>query len=112
LKDKTRYVTFYTKSGCRLCTDALDLLLDVSSEAACNLIIREIDILEDETLYARFRHRIPVFQFGLEDDGPTLYAPFTASDLHQALGLVSDGDSTIGHSGASGTELDAQGDLL
>jgi hypothetical protein len=85
MRAKTQNVIFYTKSGCRLCDDALDLLLTVSGEEDCSLAIRKIDILEDETLYARLRHRVPVIQFDPDNGGPTLYAPFTATDLRQAL---------------------------
>lgn len=112
MKDEKRYVTLYTKSGCRLCADALDLLLSVNDEAGGDLIIREVDILEDEVLYARFRHRIPVMQFDPDDGGPTFYAPFTVTDLRQALDLDRDSNSATGQIGASGAEFDAQGELL
>jgi hypothetical protein len=103
-------VIFYTRSRCRLCDDALDLLLTVSSEEDCHLTIHQINILEDETLYMRFRHRVPVIQFDPDNEGPTLYAPFTAADLRQALVEGRDKGNVTQQARASDTESNAQGD--
>jgi hypothetical protein len=110
MRAKTQNVIFIPKSGCRLCDDALDLLLTVSNEEDCSLAIRQIDILEHETLYARFRHRVPVIQFDPDNGGSTLFAPFTAIDLRQALLAGQDRGSATLQERISDTELNAQKD--
>ncbi len=78
-----RRVILYTKPGCHLCDDALDLLLDVDDELGNKLFIEQVNILQDPELYARYRTSIPVII--IAPDGPTLYAPIDALDLRRAL---------------------------
>ncbi len=75
-------ITFYTKPGCPLCDEALDLLLALGDELGVELAVQEINILKDAELYARYRYTIPVVAI---DDGPTLMAPVGAADLRRAL---------------------------
>jgi glutaredoxin len=82
-----RQITLYTKPGCHLCDEALDLLLMLGDELDEKLDIEEINILENPELYARYRHTIPVITIDPQADGPGLCAPITASALRQALGL-------------------------
>ena len=76
-------VTFYTRPGCHLCDDALDLLLDLDDELDARLCIEQVNILQDPELYARYRYRIPVIR--VEPGGPTLYAPINEVDLRREL---------------------------
>lgn len=78
-----RRVILYTKPGCHLCDDALDLLLDIDDELGGKLCIEQVNILQDPALYARYRSSIPVIR--IEPDGPTLYAPIDEADLRRAL---------------------------
>ena len=82
-----RRITLYTKPGCHLCDEALDLLLTLGDELDDKLDIKEINILQGPELYARYRHTIPVITIDPDVDGPALYAPITPSALRQALGL-------------------------
>ena len=51
-------VTLYSKPGCHLCEDARALLEELAVERGFG--IQEVNIVEDETLYARYRYEIPV----------------------------------------------------
>jgi glutaredoxin len=51
-------VILYAKAGCHLCDEARDYLEDLA--AAYTFALDEIDIRRDETLFARYRYRIPV----------------------------------------------------
>jgi len=82
-----RQIIFYTKPGCHLCDEALELLLILGDELAEKLSIEEISILDDPDLYARYKHAIPVIAIDPKENGPTLFPPITASSLRQALGL-------------------------
>jgi hypothetical protein len=82
-----RRITLYTKPGCHLCDEVLDLLLILGDELDEKLGIKEINILEEPGLYARYRHTIPVITIDPDADGLTLYAPITPSALRRALGL-------------------------
>ncbi len=78
-----RRVILYTKPGCCLCDDALDLLFDIDDELDNKFSIEQVNILQDPALYARYRTSIPVIY--IDPDGPTLYAPIDAADLRRAL---------------------------
>jgi len=75
-------ITFYTKPGCPLCDEALDLLLALGDELGIELAVHEINILKDAELYARYRYTVPVIAV---QDGPTLMPPIGAADLRRAL---------------------------
>jgi glutaredoxin len=83
--DERRRVTLYTKPGCHLCDEALALLLSLGDEMDKELSITEVNILEDPTLYTRYRHAIPVIVVDPDAGGPTLHAPITAPVLRRAL---------------------------
>jgi hypothetical protein len=80
-------IVLYTKPGCHLCEEALDLLLDLCAAVQMHAVVEEVNILDDPVLYERFRHAIPVIAIDPEAAGPTLCAPITAPTLRQALGL-------------------------
>jgi hypothetical protein len=80
-----RQVVLYTKPGCHLCDDALDLLLTLKDKVSEEYTIQEINILEDPGLYARYRHAIPVICVDPDAGGPMVFAPIAASDLRNAL---------------------------
>jgi glutaredoxin len=52
------YVTLYTKAGCHLCDEAREYLDDLAAEVELDL--NEIDIRSDDSLFERYRYRIPV----------------------------------------------------
>ncbi len=76
----SRRVIVYTKPGCHLCEDALRLLNDLRAEF--DLVIEEIDITTDRTLFKNYFDKIPVL---LIDDRATLAAPITKQDIFQVL---------------------------
>lgn len=80
-----RRIVLYTKPGCHLCEEALDLLLAFGEEMEERLAIEEINILDDPGLYARFRQVIPVVEIDPDRNGPTLCAPITPIALRGAL---------------------------
>ncbi len=80
-----RRVVLYTKPGCHLCDDALDLLVTLRDEVREGFTIEETNILEDQDLYARYRHAIPVICVDPDAGGPTVFAPITVSKLRNAL---------------------------
>jgi len=51
-------VTFYTKAGCHLCEEALDMLEDIAALTTYKLT--EIDIRSDAAIFEKYRYRIPV----------------------------------------------------
>jgi hypothetical protein len=80
-----RRVVLYTKPGCHLCDDALDLLLILRDEVCEGFTIEETNILEDPGLYARYRHAIPVICVDPDAGGPMVFAPIAAANLRNAL---------------------------
>ncbi len=51
-------VTFYTKAGCHLCEEALDMLEDIA--ALTTYTLTEVDIRSDPAIFEKYRYRIPV----------------------------------------------------
>jgi glutaredoxin len=51
-------LTLYSKPGCHLCEDLRTLLDELRPEWAFELT--EVDITQDESLFARYRYEIPV----------------------------------------------------
>jgi glutaredoxin len=51
-------VTVYSKPGCHLCVEAMELLRDMQSELRFEL--RELDISRDDELLRAYFERIPV----------------------------------------------------
>jgi hypothetical protein len=88
-----RRILLYTRPGCHLCDDALDLLLTIDDEMGGRLAIEEVNILEDPALYTCYRDVIPVVAIDPDErdasspdtGGPTLHAPISAAALRRAL---------------------------
>ncbi len=76
----SRRVIVYSKPGCHLCEDALQLLRDLRAEF--DLAIEEIDITTDRALFKNYFDKIPVL---LIDDHTTLAAPITKQDILRVL---------------------------
>ena len=74
------HIVFYTKPGCHLCADTLQLLNDLRGEF--DLTIDEIDITTDAALFKKYFDKIPVL---LIDDRVTLAAPIHQQDVRAAL---------------------------
>ncbi len=72
-------VTMFTKSNCSLCEDVRVVLDGLGKQFPLQL--REVDITADEALFATYRYRIPVVQFG----GVEMSAPIDAEKLRKAL---------------------------
>ena len=51
-------VVVYSKEGCCLCEEALNVLRKV--QASCPFILREVNIVEDRNLLEKFKEEIPV----------------------------------------------------
>lgn len=51
-------IVLYTKAGCHLCDEAREHLEDLAADYEFDLA--EIDIRSDDTLFERYRYRIPV----------------------------------------------------
>ncbi|MGY8653626.1 MAG: glutaredoxin family protein [Verrucomicrobiia bacterium] len=58
-------VTLYTKPNCPLCDKALEQIELARREIGFEL--ESINILEDEEIYFRYRHEIPVVRVGDEE---------------------------------------------
>ena len=52
-------VILYSKAGCHLCDEAREHLEEAAS-AFADVVIDEIDIRRDDSLFEQYRHRIPV----------------------------------------------------
>ncbi len=78
-------VTIYTKPGCHLCEDALDLLDKLTPQY--RLQVEEANILTDMVLYEEMREQIPVI---VAEDGQygRLVAPITEPELRAYLEVV------------------------
>ncbi len=72
-------VVLYTKADCSLCEDAKALLDRLYGRYPH--LLEEIDITQDETLFARYRFQIPV----LVINGRELAAPLDPGRVEQAL---------------------------
>ena len=55
-------LTLYSKPGCHLCEELRTLLDELQPEYG--FVLEEIDIKRDPTLFARYRHDIPVLLMG------------------------------------------------
>jgi glutaredoxin len=54
-------IKFYTKPKCSLCDEARILLKKLEKEYS--LDVEEVNILDDPTLYERYKYEIPVLSF-------------------------------------------------
>ena len=53
-------VTLYTREGCHLCDKAKAAIRAAESLYRLNIDLREVDIDDDDELYARFTNDVPV----------------------------------------------------
>jgi hypothetical protein len=80
-----RTVVLYTREGCCLCDDALEVLERVRSRHPGSFVIVPRDIESDDELLRRYLERIPV----VEIDGVEAFELFVdESGLEQRLGIV------------------------
>jgi glutaredoxin len=80
-----RRVTLYTREGCCLCQDALEVLERVRSRNPDAFMIEPRDIETDEALLHKYLERIPV----VEIDGTEAFELFVAEpELERRLGIV------------------------
>jgi glutaredoxin len=75
-------VTLYSKAGCHLCDVARAHLEELA--ATHELIIDEIDIRRDASLFERYRYRIPVI---VVDGTERLEGRIEASQIYELLVL-------------------------
>ncbi len=76
----SHHVVFYTKPGCHLCEDALQLLHDLQNQV--DLAIEEIDTTQNHALFKKYFDQIPVLVI---DDRATLAAPIRMEQVRAAL---------------------------
>ena len=74
-----RLMRFYTTDGCHLCEQALAIVQPVTNRLGITLEV--VDIMDDETLEARYGTQIPVL--AREGDAATLSWPFDAADVYR-----------------------------
>ena len=74
-------VTLYSKPGCHLCEQVLELLEDLAVER--RFTIEEIDIERDANLFAAYRHEIPVV---FVDGREIARGRIDERELYEALG--------------------------
>jgi glutaredoxin len=72
-------VTVYTKPGCHLCDDALQLIDKLTP--VYDLQVTEVNILEDMAIYEQYKLLIPVIQVTDAQAGP-LTVPITEPAMH------------------------------
>jgi thiol-disulfide isomerase/thioredoxin len=72
-------VKLYTKPGCGLCDEALDLLAEMASQVQHE--VREVNIADDPALFDAFWDKIPVVEVGTL----RLEAPLDEEGLLEAL---------------------------
>ncbi len=78
-------VTVYTKPGCLLCEEALDLLDRLTPEY--NLQVKEVNILDDMALYDAYHEKIPVIQ-AWDGRFGRLVPPITEAELRLYLEIA------------------------
>ena len=70
----------YTKPGCPLCEEAIELLDDVRQDVDFEL--ETVNIYQSQELFDRYRYRVPVLRVG---DRDVLELRFTREALLRAL---------------------------
>lgn len=79
-------LVLYSTLGCHLCETAKALLLELAQSGAPGLAqfsVTEVDIADDDTLFARYGVRIPVLK--IDDQNRELGWPFDLQQLYQFL---------------------------
>jgi len=79
-------VTIYTKPGCHLCDDVLDILDRLAPQY--NLDVIQVNILDDMALYDAYKEIIPVVEVGDGKFG-RLVAPIAESELQAYINMSS-----------------------
>lgn len=79
------HVTIYTKPGCHLCEDALDLLDKLTPQY--KLVVEQANILDDMALYEVMHEQIPVIM-AEEGQYGRLVAPISEPELRAYLEVV------------------------
>jgi glutaredoxin len=70
------HVQIYTKHGCPLCDDALDMLQELQVD------VEKVDIYSSQDLFDRYRYDVPVIRVDGKD---VLKLRFTLQELKEAL---------------------------
>jgi glutaredoxin len=70
----------YTKPGCPLCEEALELIEELRHDLTFDLEI--VNIYESQQLFDRYRYRVPVIRRGGAD---VIELKFTLDELKRAL---------------------------
>ncbi len=73
-------ITLYSKEGCHLCEDAKAALVSLGDEF--NVILEEVDITLDPTLFQQYQYTIPVM---IVDQNIKLELRIDAHKLRRAL---------------------------
>ena len=73
-------VEIYTKPGCPLCEEALELLEELRHDLTFELEI--VNIYESQQLFDRYRYRVPVIR---REDTDVIELKFTLDELKRAL---------------------------
>lgn len=76
-------IKFYTKPKCSLCDEARILLNKLEKEYS--LDVEEVNILNDPTLYDRYKYEIPVLSF---PDLSQLHGKIETEKLREKLDLI------------------------
>ena len=84
-------VTFYFKPGCWLC-DTVEETLNGLKERH-GLVVKKVDISEDDDLYELYRFDIPVLEF---KDGSHLNGRIRKKDLLKKIAASASGEESEG----------------
>lgn len=71
-------ITLYTTLGCHLCDEAIIMAAQIIAEQNFNITIEPIDIINNNKLFNKYSHSIPVF---CHNNGDELSYPFTRERL-------------------------------
>ncbi|MEH7107789.1 MULTISPECIES: glutaredoxin family protein [Bacillaceae] len=86
---KKTILTLYTRNGCHLCEDAMDVLRELEQEFASLVDLQEIDISTSDELTERYGLMIPVV---LMDGEEVAYGHVNKFDISNRL-QVKKGDN-------------------
>jgi glutaredoxin len=81
------HVTVYSKPGCHLCEDTLQIIDRLTSKYALDLT--EVNILEDMAVYEQYREIIPVVEVTDVSVG-RLVVPISEAELHAYFTMALD----------------------
>ncbi|HEX3584009.1 MAG TPA: glutaredoxin family protein [Thermoanaerobaculia bacterium] len=78
-------VTLYTREGCHLCDKAKAAIRAAESLYGLKIDLREVDIDDDDELYARFTNDVPVIYVGGEEAFRHRVDPRAVADAVRAI---------------------------